>query len=318
MQAVWTDNESPNASPVATSSAGAERVARALKIERETHKLEKRLCRQVGQAIIDFNMIEEGDRVMVCVSGGKDSFGLLDILLKLQKRAPVNFEIIAVNLDQKQPGFPAHILPDYLSRLGIEFHIETQDTYSIVKKVVPEGKTMCSLCSRLRRGILYRVADELKITKIALGHHRDDMLQTFFLNMFFGGKLKGMPPKLVSDDGGHIVIRPLANVAEKDLARWAEHRQFPIIPCSLCGSQENLQRQLIGQMLRDWEKQYPGRTETMFSALQNVVPSHLMDPRLYDFKGIQITGVADEEGDTAFDAPEFPQPGPAGVQLVQL
>ena len=236
----------------------------------------------------------------------------------MQKRAPVNFEIIAVNLDQKQPGFPAHILPEYLAKLGIEYHIETQDTYSIVKKVVAEGKTMCSLCSRLRRGILYRVADELKITKIALGHHRDDMLATFFLNMFFGGKLKGMPPKLVSDDGGHIVIRPLANVAEKDLTKWAAHRQFPIIPCSLCGSQENLQRQLIGQMLRDWEKQYPGRTETMFTALQNVVPSHLMDASRYDFKNIKITGQADAEGDKVFDEEEFPLPKLADFQVVQL
>ncbi|OHC80176.1 MAG: tRNA 2-thiocytidine(32) synthetase TtcA [Rhodoferax sp. RIFCSPLOWO2_12_FULL_60_11] len=297
----------------ATASAPA---AREPKIERETHKLEKRLCRQVGQAIMDFNMIEEGDRVMVCVSGGKDSYGLLDILLKMQQRAPINFEIVAVNLDQKQPGFPAHILPEYLAKLGIEFHIETQDTYSIVKKVIPEGKTMCSLCSRLRRGILYRVADELKITKIALGNHRDDMLQTFFLNMFFGGKLKGMPPKLVSDDGGHIVIRPLANVAEKDLTRWAAHRQFPIIPCSLCGSQENLQRQLIGQMLRDWEKQYPGRTETMFTALQNVVPSHLMDATRYDFKGLKITGVPDADGDRVFDEETFPMTKLAGVQVL--
>jgi tRNA 2-thiocytidine biosynthesis protein TtcA len=239
-------------------------------------------------------------------------------LLKLQKRAPVNFEIIAVNLDQKQPGLPAHILPEYLAKLGIEYHIETQDTYSIVKKVVAEGKTMCSLCSRVRRGILYRVADELRITKIALGHHRDDMLATFFLNMFFGGKLKGMPPKLVSDDGGHIVIRPLANVAEKDLTKWAAHRQFPIIPCSLCGSQENLQRQLIGQMLRDWEKQYPGRTETMFTALQNVVPSHLMDAHRYDFKNIKITGQADVEGDKVFDEEEFSLPKLAGLQVVQL
>jgi len=247
MNATWIEEEN---AVVAKDTA-------ALKIERETHKLEKRLCRQVGQAIMDFNMIEEGDRVMVCVSGGKDSYGMLDILLKMQQRAPISFELIAVNLDQKQPGFPDHILPAYLKQLGVPFHIETQDTYSIVKKVIPEGKTMCSLCSRLRRGILYRVADELKITKIALGHHRDDMLQTFFLNMFFGGKLKGMPPKLVSDDGGHIVIRPLANVAEKDLTRWAAHREFPIIPCTLCGSQENLQRKQIGNMLRDWEKQYP-------------------------------------------------------------
>ncbi len=272
----------------------------------EIHKLEKRLCRQVGQAIMDFGMIQEGDRVMVCVSGGKDSYGMLDILLKMQQRAPIHFELIAVNLDQKQPGFPDHVLPAYLKQLGVPFHIETQDTYSIVKKVIPEGKTMCSLCSRLRRGILYRVADELKVTKIALGHHRDDMLQTFFLNMFFGGKLKGMPPKLVSDDGGHIVIRPLAYVAEKDLTRWASHRAFPIIPCTLCGSQENLQRKQIGNMLRDWEKQYPGRIESMFTALQNVVPSHLMDTQRHDFKNIQTTGVPQIDGDKAFDAEELP------------
>ena len=289
-----------------------------LKIERETQKLEKRLCRQVGQAIMDFNMIEEGDRVMVCVSGGKDSYGLLDILLKLQARAPIRFELIAVNLDQKQPGFPAHILPEYLKTLGIEFHIETQDTYSIVKKVIAEGKTMCSLCSRLRRGILYRVADELKITKIALGHHRDDMLQTFFLNMFFGGKLKAMPPKLVSDDGGHIVIRPLANVTEKDLARWAEHRQFPIIPCTLCGSQENLQRQQIGNMLREWEKKDPGRIKSMFTALHNVIPSHLMDARHHDFKNIQITGVPSADGDRVFDEEEFSPPSLPALQAVTL
>ena len=318
MNAIWTDTETATDVLEAPTSADAGTANKKLKIERETHKLEKRLCRQVGQAIIDFNMIEEGDRVMVCVSGGKDSFGLLDILLKLQKRAPINFEIVAVNLDQKQPGFPAHILPEYLAKLGIEYHIETQDTYSSVKKVVAEGKTMCSLCSRLRRGILYRVADELKITKIALGHHRDDMLHTFFLNMFFAGKLKGMPPKLVSDDGGHIVIRPLANVAEKDLIRWAEHRQFPIIPCSLCGSQENLQRQEIKRMMHQWERQYPGRTETMFTALQNVVPSHLMDVKRHDFKGIKITGVADENGDKVFDEEAFPLPSVAGVQLIQL
>jgi tRNA 2-thiocytidine biosynthesis protein TtcA len=289
-----------------------------LKIERETHKLEKRLCRQVGQAIMDFNMIEEGDRVMVCVSGGKDSYGLLDILLKLQARAPISFELIAVNLDQKQPGFPAHILPEYLKKLGLPFHIETQDTYSIVKKVIAEGKTMCSLCSRLRRGILYRVADELKITKIALGHHRDDMLQTFFLNMFFGGKLKGMPPKLVSDDGGHIVIRPLANVAEKDLTRWATHRQFPIIPCSLCGSQENLQRQQIGNMLREWEKKYPGRIESMFTALHNVVPSHLMDATRHNFRDISTTGVPDADGDKVFDEEEFATAALPGLQVLKI
>ncbi len=305
--------------PESVSVADATPPTRAkLKIERETHKLEKRLCRQVGQAIIDFNMIEAGDRVMVCVSGGKDSFGLLDILLKLQRRAPVHFDIVAVNLDQKQPGFPAHILPEYLGQLGIEYHIETQDTYSIVKQKVPEGKTMCSLCSRLRRGILYGVADRLKITKIALGHHRDDMIHTFFLNMFFAGKLKGMPPKLVSDDGGHIVIRPLAYVAEKDLSAWAKHRQFPIIPCSLCGSQENLQRQEVKRMVHAWERQYPGRTETMFTALQNVVPSHLMDATRYDFKGIKISGVADADGDIAFDDTPLPAPGLPGVALVTL
>jgi tRNA 2-thiocytidine biosynthesis protein TtcA len=308
MNATWIEEEN---AVVAKDTA-------ALKIERETHKLEKRLCRQVGQAIMDFNMIEEGDRVMVCVSGGKDSYGMLDILLKMQQRAPISFELIAVNLDQKQPGFPDHILPAYLKQLGVPFHIETQDTYSIVKKVIPAGKTMCSLCSRLRRGILYRVADELKITKIALGHHRDDMLQTFFLNMFFGGKLKGMPPKLVSDDGGHIVIRPLANVAEKDLTRWAAHRAFPIIPCTLCGSQENLQRKQIGNMLRDWEKQYPGRIESMFTALQNVVPSHLMDTKRHDFKNIKTTGLPDAEGDKAFDAEEFAATSLPGLQLVSL
>ena len=292
--------------------------AARVKIERETHKLEKRLCRQVGQAIVDYNMIEEGDRVMVCVSGGKDSYGMLDILLKMQQRAPIKFELIAVNLDQKQPGFPDHILPEYLKQLGVPFHIETQDTYSIVKKVIPEGKTMCSLCSRLRRGILYRVADELKITKIALGHHRDDIIQTFFLNMFFGGKLKGMPPKLVSDDGGHIVIRPMANVAEKDLIRWAAHREFPIIPCTLCGSQENLQRKQIGNMLREWEKQYPGRTETMFTAMQNVVPSHLMDLKRHNFKDIKVTGVPDADGDKVFDEEEFPMASLPGLQVMSL
>jgi tRNA 2-thiocytidine biosynthesis protein TtcA len=314
MNAVWIDNEIAPSAPEAKAGATTPRLT----IERETHKLEKRLCRQVGQAIMDYNMIEEGDRVMVCVSGGKDSYGMLDILLKLKARAPINFELIAVNLDQKQPGFPDHILPQYLKELGVPFHIETQDTYSIVKKVIPEGKTMCSLCSRLRRGILYRVADELKITKIALGHHRDDIIQTFFLNMFFGGKLKGMPPKLVSDDGGHIVIRPMANVAEKDLTRWAAHREFPIIPCTLCGSQENLQRKQIGNMLREWEKQYPGRTETMFTALQNVVPSHLMDLKRHDFKNIKTTGMADEDGDKAFDAEEFTVPTFSGLPGLQV
>ncbi|MFM8574743.1 MAG: tRNA 2-thiocytidine(32) synthetase TtcA, partial [Limnohabitans sp.] len=264
--------------------AEAPDTAKAAKLERETHTLEKRLCRQVGQAISDFNMIEAGDRIMVCMSGGKDSYGMLDILMKMQARAPVDFTLVAVNLDQKQPGFPAEVLPNYLKNLGVEFHIETQDTYSIVKDKIPEGKTMCSLCSRLRRGILYRVARELRCNKLALGHHRDDMLQTFFLNMFFGGKLKGMPPKLLSDNGEFMVIRPLAYVAETDLQRWATHRQFPIIPCTLCGSQENLQRQVVGNMLREWQKKHPGRIENMFAALQNVVPSHLMDAQLHDFK----------------------------------
>ena len=310
----------PTATEIDATAPAAPQVPREarLRIERESQKLEKRLCRQVGQAIIDYNMIEEGDKVMVCVSGGKDSYGLLDILLKLQARAPVHFDLVAVNLDQKQPGFPDHILPDYLKQLGVPFHIETQDTYSIVKRVVPEGKTMCSLCSRLRRGILYRVADELGATKIALGHHRDDMLQTFFLNMFFAGKLKAMPAKLVSDDGGHMVIRPLAYVAEKDLERWAQHRAFPIIPCSLCGSQENLQRKQIGNMLRDWEKQYPGRTETMLTALQNVAPSHLMDPRQHDFRGLKVTGVASEDGDKAFDDEEYSVPTLPSLQIVAI
>ena len=273
----------------------------------EANTLETRLCRQVGQAIADFNMIEPGDRVMVCLSGGKDSYGLLDVLLKLRARAPVPFELVAVNLDQKQPGFPAEVLPGYLQALGIEHHIETQDTYSIVKAKIPEGKTTCSLCSRLRRGILYSVARRLRCNKIALGHHRDDMLQTFFLNMFFGGKLKGMPPKLTSDNGEFIVIRPLAYVAEKDLIRWAAHRQFPIIPCNLCGSQENLQRKQVGDMLREWDKKHPGRLETMFSALQSVVPSHLMDARLFDFKGLQASGLADANGDIVFDEETFPE-----------
>jgi tRNA 2-thiocytidine biosynthesis protein TtcA len=280
-----------------------------MNIELENHKLEKRLCREVGRAIVDYNMIEEGDRVMVCLSGGKDSYGMLDILQKLQARAPISFELIVVNLDQKQPGFPADILPAYLTKLGVKFHIENQDTYSIVKRVIPEGKTMCSLCSRLRRGILYRVAGELGATKIALGHHRDDILQTLLLNMFFGAKLKGMPPKLVSDDGQHVVIRPMAYVAETDLSRWAELRQFPIIPCTLCGSQENLQRKQVGLMLKDWEKRFPGRVENMFSALQNIVPSHLMDRSLFPFETIRATGEASEDGDKAFDEEPLPPAG---------
>ena len=289
-------------------------VSASNKIELENHKLEKRLCRQVGDAIVTYNMIEQGDHVMVCMSGGKDSYGMLDILLKLQQRAPIDFEIIAVNLDQKQPGFPGEILPNYFKNLGVKFHIETKDTYSIVKQKIPEGKTMCSLCSRLRRGILYRVADELGATKIALGHHRDDILQTFFLNMFYGGKLKSMPPKLVSDNGGHIVIRPLAYVAERDLQRWAEIREFPIIPCTLCGSQDNLQRQVVGDMLREWEKKTPGRLNNMFHALQNVAPSHLLDTELFDFKNLQTTGIEDADGDKAFDVE---MPVMQGIGIVQ-
>ena len=271
----------------------------------EVNKLSKRLHRLTGQAIIDFNMIEEGDRVMVCMSGGKDSYAMLDIVLSLRERAPIDFEVIAVNLDQGHPGFPKETLPHYLRSRGVAFHIENQDTYSIVKRVIPEGKTMCSLCSRLRRGVLYRVASELKATKIALGHHRDDILQTLFLNLFFGGKLKSMPPKLVSDDGRHVVIRPLAYCEERDLARWSDIQNFPIIPCDLCGSQENLQRQQVKQMLNDWERRFPGRIESMFQALGNVVPSHLLDPKLYPFKGLQPTQQPDPNGDQGFDF-EFP------------
>lgn len=289
-----------------------------MQIERETQKLEKRLCRQVGDAIVQYNMIKEGDKVMVCMSGGKDSYAMLDILLKMKARAPIHFDLIAVNLDQKQPGFPAHVLPDYLSTLGVPFRIETQDTYSIVKQKIPEGKTMCSLCSRLRRGILYRVADEIGATKIALGHHRDDILQTFFLNMFFAGKLKSMPPKLVSDAGHHVVIRPLAFVAERDLERWAIHRAFPIIPCTLCGSQDGLQRQQVGNMLREWEKKHPGRLDIMFNALQHVAPSHLLDTELFDFQNLKSTGLPDANGDKAFDPESFAMPGLAGIQTVTL
>ena len=288
---------------------------RASKIEREDHKLEKRLCRQVGEAINDYQMIQAGDKVMVCLSGGKDSYTLLDILMKLKQRAPIDFELVAVNLDQKQPGFPADVLPNYLSLLGVPFHIETQDTYSVVKKVIPEGKTMCSLCSRLRRGILYRVARELGCNKIALGHHRDDMLQTLFLNMFFGAKLKGMPAKLVSDNGEFMVIRPLAYVAEKDIIRWAQVQQYPIIPCTLCGSQDNLQRVQVGNMLREWDKKFPGRLDNMLKSLQNVVPSHLMDRQLFPFETLQTTGVADDNGDTAFDAEPLPQTPSLPLQI---
>ncbi len=265
------------------------------------NKLEKRLRRHVGRAIEDFNMIEDGDKVMVCLSGGKDSYTLLAILRFLQKIAPIQFSIVAVNLDQKQPGFPEHILPAYLEQEGVDYRIIEEDTYSIVKEKIPAGKTTCSLCSRLRRGILYRVAKELGATKIALGHHRDDMVETLMLNMFYGGKMKSMPAKLVSDNGEHVVIRPLAYVREKDIERYAQYQQFPIIPCNLCGSQENLQRKVIKEMLRQWDRQYPGRIESMFTAMQNVVPSHLADNQLFDFKTIAADGVTNELGDTAFD-----------------
>jgi tRNA 2-thiocytidine biosynthesis protein TtcA len=267
----------------------------------EANKRAKRLRRLAGQAIADYDMIRAGDRVMVCLSGGKDSYALLDILLDLKGRAPVDFEIIAVNLDQKQPGFPAHVLPEYLAARGVPFRIEEQDTYSVVKRVIPEGKTMCSLCSRLRRGVLYRVAGELGATKIALGHHRDDILETFLLNLFYGGTLKAMPPKLVSDDGRHVVIRPLAYCEERDLAAYAAWRRFPIIPCTLCGSQETLKRREVKALLREWEKRHPGRVETMLTALQNVRPSHLLDRALFDFAAVAATGVPDPEGDLAFD-----------------
>ena len=270
-------------------------------------RLKKHLERQVGRAIGDFNMIEDGDVVMVCCSGGKDSYSLLSLLLSLRERAPIDFRIIAMNLDQKQPGFPAEVLPAYFEKLGIEYRIVTEDTYSIVKDKIPEGKTTCSLCSRLRRGIIYRVARELGATKIALGHHRDDMLETLFLNMFFGGRIKSMPPKLTSDDGQHVVIRPLAYCSERDVARFARAMDFPIIPCNLCGSQENLQRKHVKAMLQEWEQRHPGRIQSLTTALANVVPSHLQDQRLFDFKGLQ-KGQSLAEGDVAFDAPDLPQP----------
>ena len=270
------------------------------------NKLQKRLRRNVGQAIADFNMIEEGDKIMVCLSGGKDSFAMLDILMSLKASAPIHFDLVAVNLDQKQPGFPEHVLPEYLSTLGIDFKIVEEDTYSIVKDKIPEGKTTCSLCSRLRRGILYRTATELGATKIALGHHRDDILETLMLNMFYAGKLKAMPPKLVSDDGKHVVIRPLAYCHEKDLIRYAEWKEFPIIPCNLCGSQENLQRKAMKEMLNDWNRRFPGRIETMFNAIQNITPSHLMDHKLFDFKSVNSDSGVIDGGDIAFDKPEIP------------
>ena len=274
-------------------------------------KLRKFLEGRVGKAIIDYNMIADGDTVLVCISGGKDSYTLLDMLLAIQKRAPVAFRLIAMNLDQKQPGFPAEILPRYLAGLGIDYRIVEADTYSIVKDKIPEGKTTCSLCSRLRRGIIYRTAKELGANKIALGHHRDDMVHTLFLNMLFGGKLKAMPPKLVTDDRAHVVIRPLAYCSERDIARFARGMDYPIIPCNLCGSQGNLQRQKIREMMEDWDRRYPGRTESVFTAMQNILPSHLADNVQFDFRSLTLeTPVA--EGDIAFDPPEL---RPAGVPL---
>ncbi|MDO6462528.1 tRNA 2-thiocytidine(32) synthetase TtcA [Granulosicoccaceae sp. 1_MG-2023] len=267
------------------------------------NRLRKRLVRNTGKAISDFNMIEDGDRVMVCLSGGKDSYTLLNVLLELRKRAPVDFELIAMNLDQKQPGFPDDVLPAYLDKLGVPYHIETEDTYTTVTEKIAPGKTMCSLCSRLRRGIIYRVAGELGASKIALGHHRDDILETFFLNLFHGGRLKSMPPKLRTDDDRHTVIRPLAYCEEADIARFARAMQFPIIPCNLCGSQENLQRQAVKQMIIDWEREHPGRTATMFKALQQAVPSHLLDPKLFDFKNLGDSTRQHAGVDTLFDDP---------------
>ncbi len=268
-------------------------------------KLEKKLRRNVGQAIAQYNMIEDGDRIMVCLSGGKDSYALLAILMLLQKSAPINFSLVAVNLDQKQPGFPEHILPEYLSSLGVEYKIVEEDTYAIVKEKIPEGKTTCSLCSRLRRAVLYKAAKSLNATKIALGHHRDDMIETMMLNMFYGGKLKSMPPKLVSDNGEHVVIRPLAFCKESELIQYSELKKFPIIPCNLCGSQPNLQRQNIKQMLNDWHDKFPGRIESMFTAMQNVVPSHLCDDELFDFKTISQDSDVVDGGDIVFDEPEL-------------
>ena len=278
------------------------------------NKLQKRLRRQTGQAVMDFNMIEEGDRIMVCLSGGKDSYTLLEMLKHLQRVAPIKFDLFVVNLDQKQPGFPEHVLPEYLDTQDVEYKIVEEDTYSIVTDIIPEGKTTCSLCSRLRRGILYRTAKELGATKIALGHHRDDMIETLFLNMFYGGKLKSMPAKLMSDNGEHMVIRPLAYCKEADIEQYAIHQAYPIIPCNLCGSQENLQRKHTKAMLAKWNEEHPGRIESIFTAMQNVVPSHLADNELFDFKQLK-TGEVIDGGDIALDKPDIPkQPSTAPEQ----
>ncbi|RUO22374.1 tRNA 2-thiocytidine(32) synthetase TtcA [Aliidiomarina iranensis] len=294
----------PKTTDTQNENLHADAQAAAKKKKYSFNKLEKRIRRAAGQAIDDFGMITDGDRIMVCLSGGKDSYTLLSTLQYLQKVAPIHFELIAVNLDQKQPGFPEHVLPNYLATQDVEFKIIEEDTYSIVKDKVPEGKTTCALCSRLRRGILYKTAKALGATKIALGHHRDDILETLMLNMFYGGALKSMPPKLVSDNGEHVVIRPLAYAREKDIAKYAEAKQYPIIPCNLCGSQENLQRKVIKDLLKTWDRQYPGRIESMFKAITNVVPSHLADTRLFAFRELVANGIADVNGDTAFDQPK--------------
>ena len=271
------------------------------KLDEIAEQLQTKLLRLVGDTIGEYGLIQNGDKVMVCLSGGKDSYALLDLLMVLQRRAPIHFDLVAVNLDQKQPGFPAHVLPNYLSDIGIPFHIEERDTYSIVKRLIPEGQTTCSLCSRLRRGILYRVATELGATKIALGHHRDDIVETLFLNLLYTGKLKTMPPKLRSKDGRHMVIRPLSAVREKDLARYAELRAFPIIPCDLCGSQEDLKRKEIKGMLREWEQRSPGCTDSMFAALSNVAPPLLLDRRLFDFAGLRASDQMEGQEDAWLD-----------------
>lgn len=290
--------------PFAENLSESHSPTASAKDEHHLTKLKKRLRKHVGQAVADFNMIEEGDRIMVCLSGGKDSYAMLDLLQNLQVHAPIKFDIIAVNLDQKQPGFPEHILPHYLDELGVEYKIVEEDTYSIVTDKIQEGKTTCSLCSRLRRGILYRTASELGATKIALGHHRDDILETLMLNMFYAGTMKSMPPKLVSDNGKHVVIRPLAYCKEKDIIEFAQAKAFPIIPCNLCGSQENLQRQNIKAMLEDWDARFPGRIASMFRSLQNVVPSHLLDHQQFDFKNINSESGVIDGGDIGFDKPD--------------